>query len=297
MNNFLLSLILCLDENSIEYEYYEKLLIEFADGFGFHLQIDGKPFSYKYLEKILELCDKIKITNIGIRTNEIVTKEKIDMLKKYNVRSILFRYDDNKTPENIKVTKENNFPIEVSLILDKNNIKKIDNIIKWAETNEISLLVLERSIISKYRNIEINSLEKEDYKYIMEKILKYNKDGHKTGIALSHCPNKILLHPERKSSDSGGCSAGAISCAIDNKGNVIPCLALYKIIVGNIKEKSINEIWNKSEIFKNLRNKSNLEGKCKLCKYKTLCGGCRAESYYKDNNLYGEDSTCWIDLI
>ena len=297
MNNFLLSLIVCLDEDSIEYEYYEKTLAEFADGFGFHLQIEGSPFRYKNLEKILDLCNKIKITNIGIRTNEKITKEKIDMLKKYNIRSIMYRYDNENTQDNLKITEENDFPVEISVILDKDNIKKIDNIIKEAELNEISILVLERSIISKYRNKEVNPLERADYKYIMEKISQYNKEVNKIGIALSHCPNKILLHPERKTDNSGGCSAGVISCAIDNKGNVIPCLALHKIIAGNIKENSIKCIWDNSKVFKSLRDKSKLEGKCKLCQYKNSCGGCRAESYYKDNNSYGEDDTCWIDLI
>lgn len=297
MDNFLLSLIICLDENSIGYQYYKNLLVDFAYGFGFHLQIEGNPFRYKYLEKILDLCKKIKITNIGIRTSEKITKENINMLKKYDIRSIMYRYDDDNTKENLKITKETDLPVEISLILDKNNVKAIDNIVKWAELNEISLLVLERSIISKYRNKKINSLEKLDYKYIMKKIYEYNKEGHKTGIALSHCPNKILLHPERNSNNYGGCSAGVISCAIDNKGNVIPCLALFELIAGNIKENSIKDIWNNSNVLKNLRDKSKLKGKCRLCQYINSCGGCRAEAYYKGNDLYGEDSTCWIDLI
>lgn len=297
MNNFLLSMIICLDENSLDIEYYNRTLNEFAKSFGYHLQIDGSPFKYKYIEEILKTCKELGITDIGIRTDEKITEINVDMIKKYNIRSIMFRYDSINLNDNMILAKKLNCVTEISIILNSVNIKDIDNIIKWAEKEKVNLLVLERSIISKYRSKDIKALSKIQYKYIMEKILKYNHKSNSMGIALSHCPNKILLHKERTSNyEIGGCSAGIISCAIDINGNIIPCLPLYKIAVGNIKNDNILEVWNQSKVFNELRNRNNLKGKCGRCKYKQLCGGCRAEAFYQTGDLLEQDNTCWNNL-
>ena len=294
MNNFLLYMIICLNGTSPELKYYEKILREFSINFGYHLQIDGNPFEYKKLENILQICQKLNITDIGLRTNENVTEKNMKLIKKYNIRSIMYKDGNKHLIHNIALAQNYNISTEISVVLSKNNIHDIDKIIKKCKENKINLLVLERSIISKYRNQETEPLGPEEYKYIMNKIIKHNQNQEKPGIALSHCPNKILLHKDNKYDNNiGGCSAGIISCAIDINGNIIPCLPLYKIILGNIQENSLYEIWEKSGICIKLRDRNNLKGKCGACVYKSLCGGCRAESFYLTGDLFNEDKTCW----
>lgn len=298
MNNFLLSMIICLDNSSLDFEFYEKTLREFANSFGYHLQIDGEPFQYKYFEKILDLCERLNIKDIGIRVNEKIDESQIELIRKYNIRSVMFRYDSIYVEENTNLTKRCNFPTEISLIIDKKNIYEIDKIIKWAIKKHINLIVLERGIIAKYRKKSIDVLSKDQYRYIMEKVVKHNHKHRNIGIALSHCPNKILLHKDRQSDfKTGGCSAGIISCAIDINGNIIPCLPLYNVVEGNIKNDSLLQVWDNSETFNKLRNRGLLKGKCGKCTYKNLCGGCRAESLYKKNDLLDEDDTCWNENV
>ena len=100
MNNFLLSMIICLDNSSLDFEFYEKTLREFANSFGYHLQIDGEPFQYKYFEKILDLCERLNIKDIGIRVNEKIDESQIELIRKYNIRSVMFRYDSIYVEEN-----------------------------------------------------------------------------------------------------------------------------------------------------------------------------------------------------
>lgn len=119
MNNFLLSMIICLDNSSLDFEFYEKTLREFANSFGYHLQIDGEPFQYKYFEKILDLCERLNIKDIGIRVNEKIDESQIELIRKYNIRSVMFRYDSIYVEENTNLTKRCNFPTEISLIIDK----------------------------------------------------------------------------------------------------------------------------------------------------------------------------------
>jgi radical SAM protein with 4Fe4S-binding SPASM domain len=81
----------------------------------------------------------------------------------------------------------------------------------------------------------------------------------------------------------GGCGAGRFYCAISPEGNVQPCVFL-PLVVGNVKKEQLEDIWFNSKVFKDLRDRGNLKGRCSKCEYKFVCGGCRARaySYYED---------------
>jgi radical SAM protein with 4Fe4S-binding SPASM domain len=75
-----------------------------------------------------------------------------------------------------------------------------------------------------------------------------------------------------------GCIAGISYCRIYANGDVTPCPYL-PVSAGNIRTRSFGDIWYNSDLFKVLRNPENLTGKCGQCRYKTICGGCRARAY------------------
>jgi len=51
------------------------------------------------------------------------------------------------------------------------------------------------------------------------------------------------------------------------------------VSLGNIREKSFKDIWFNSKIFRSLRDFDKLKGKCGVCEYNDVCGGCRARAY------------------
>ena len=89
------------------------------------------------------------------------------------------------------------------------------------------------------------------------------------------------------------CSAGVYFCAVFYEGSVYPCTLLQKR-AGNVREKSFEEIWQGSEVFKTLRLRDKLEGKCKLCAYRRICGGARCWVYDKTGSLTKQDESCWF---
>jgi len=88
-----------------------------------------------------------------------------------------------------------------------------------------------------------------------------------------------------------GCLAGTGVCFISHRGNVQPC-GYLPVSVGNVTETSFPEIWEKSELFLTLRDFKTLKGKCGLCEYKSVCGGCRARAYYACGDLLEEEPYC-----
>jgi len=82
----------------------------------------------------------------------------------------------------------------------------------------------------------------------------------------------------------GGCGSGRLYCAIEPNGDVTPCVFIPQFVVGNLREQRFLEIWNQNRIFSAFRNREGLKGACSDCKYKCVCGGCRARSlgYFED---------------
>jgi radical SAM protein with 4Fe4S-binding SPASM domain len=93
-----------------------------------------------------------------------------------------------------------------------------------------------------------------------------------------------------------GCHAGINYLSLRPNGDVYPCPFL-QIKVGNIREKSLTEMWYGSELLKTLRNRSLLSGKCGDCEYREACGGCRGRAYAYSGDFLAEDPVCLRDLM
>lgn len=93
----------------------------------------------------------------------------------------------------------------------------------------------------------------------------------------------------------GGCGAGRIYAAIEPNGDVTPCVFL-PVVVGNLRKQSFWDIWTKSLLFEQLRDRNNLKGFCKECPYKYICGGCRARAYGYYGDPLAPDPGCIYNL-
>ncbi len=88
-----------------------------------------------------------------------------------------------------------------------------------------------------------------------------------------------------------GCRAGLSSIGIDSVGNVRGCESMYDdtFIEGNLRERTLSEIWNDPEAFAYNRQFSMdlLSGKCAECSWAGKCaGGCRSYNYFTHRKLY-----------
>ena len=89
----------------------------------------------------------------------------------------------------------------------------------------------------------------------------------------------------------GGCGAGRLYCAISPEGNVQPCVFM-PLVVGNLTKEKLADIWLKSPVFNNLRNREKLKGRCGKCEYKFVCGGCRARAFMYHDDYLMSDPGC-----
>jgi radical SAM protein with 4Fe4S-binding SPASM domain len=88
-----------------------------------------------------------------------------------------------------------------------------------------------------------------------------------------------------------GCLAGTGVCFVSHRGEIFPC-GYLPVEAGNIRQQPFREIWEQSPLFAELRDPHLLGGKCGLCEFKKVCGGCRARAYGMTAEYLGEEPFC-----
>jgi heme b synthase len=88
-----------------------------------------------------------------------------------------------------------------------------------------------------------------------------------------------------------GCLGGIGFCFISHVGIVQPC-GFLGLDCGDVTQASFAEIWKKSPHFLRLRDDDQLEGKCGLCEYRKVCGGCRARAFEATGDYMAEEPLC-----
>lgn len=61
---------------------------------------------------------------------------------------------------------------------------------------------------------------------------------------------------------------------------------------GNVRDDSLVEVYRESPVFRSLRDRSRLKGKCGACEFRELCGGSRARAYALSGDPFGPDPAC-----
>ncbi len=88
-----------------------------------------------------------------------------------------------------------------------------------------------------------------------------------------------------------GCLAGTGVCFVSHRGEVFPC-GYLPVEAGNVRREPFQAIWEGSNLFRELRDPDLLGGKCGLCEFKRVCGGCRARAYGMTQEYLGEEPFC-----
>jgi radical SAM protein with 4Fe4S-binding SPASM domain len=184
-----------------------------------------------------------------------------------------------KTVAAIRALKEQNVLVQVNTTVTQQNYGEIEDILLLAERLGVENFHL-FFLVPTGRGVKVTDISPSKYETMIK--TTFSKAGrHKLNVRPSCAPQFMRI-----AKDVGldmrqwirGCIAGLYYCRIYPNGDVTPCPYL-PVRLGNVREKTFSEIWRTSEVFKNLRDFNALKGKCGVCNYKNICGGCRARAY------------------
>lgn len=274
----------------------------------------GEPFLRKDIFEILDYTKKF--TDIVITTNcTLLDEEKCEKIATYpNVRLSISLDGMEETHDNFRRKKGTfNKVISTLPILKKYNIKYAIKytLSKETEGDVIELLRLvaskgatefntRRVIVAGHADKDM-LLSNDEYKKIIKAIIEeceklnvHFRTGDPLLIPVFSEVFGIDIKKDDISKIYAGCQAGDEIIYIDYKGNVGACSYIPKF-ADNIKEKSLDDILENNKLFIDLKNyKNKLKGKCEMCIYKTICGGCRASAMVLKNSIFEEDPLCLV---
>jgi AdoMet-dependent heme synthase len=88
----------------------------------------------------------------------------------------------------------------------------------------------------------------------------------------------------------GACPAGKYYCRITPAGDLTPC-PFMPVSAGNLRRASFGELWRGAGVLEALREPA-LGGRCGVCEFSRICGGCRCRAYATSGDYLAEDPAC-----
>jgi AdoMet-dependent heme synthase len=97
----------------------------------------------------------------------------------------------------------------------------------------------------------------------------------------------------RGSAVTSGCLGGQGFVFISHVGKVQMC-GFLELEAGNLREANydLKNIWETSPLFNDIRSRGKYRGKCGICEYWKVCGGCRARAHYLSGDYLEEEPNC-----
>ena len=131
-----------------------------------------------------------------------------------------------------------------------------------------------------------------------EKTLEWLAEQHAgSGIAIrvTCAPHyaRILRQRDPKAQGAKGCLGGKSFAFISHVGKVQIC-GFLETECGDLRRKDLDfrKIWDTSEVFLAMRDVDSYGGKCGVCEYRRICGGCRARAFAMTGDYLAEEPFC-----
>ena len=270
----------------------------------------GEPFIYKDLEPLLEYISKFKeyLSFNFLSNGTLINNKTIALLEKYRPIFVQVSIDGDKNSHDkirgvgafetsmsgIKRLKESGIRVLISFTAHRQNYKDFPKVVKIANSAGVDSVWSDRMIpegvgvgmqdelLSPKETFEYVRLMK--FEQIKNRLNPFTKTVVATGRSLQFVPYIDNAHQ---------CVAGKAIFTLLPNGVVLPCRRL-PVDIGNIKDKTFEEIYYENEFVQKLRVPNpKIEG-CEGCSFEKSCkGGLRCLSYSITGDPFKKDPGCW----
>jgi radical SAM protein with 4Fe4S-binding SPASM domain len=184
-------------------------------------------------------------------------------------------------------------PFQINSTITPSNISRIEEISEialslGAAAHHVFLLVP----VGRAKSMEEKRLAPEAYEELLKK-LKLKEPFLKMEFKATCAPQyqRIGRTLGLDNPRSGkGCLGGQGFMFVSHDGHVGAC-GYLPLPAGSLRDGDPVHIYNNSPLFKNLRSKSKYHGKCSVCEFWNICGGCRARAHALGDYL-GPEPLC-----
>lgn len=262
----------------------------------------------------------------------LLNEDAFGLMKKYGVKSLSLSLDGassdthdwlrgylgtfEKTVSLARKLISEGFTLQINTTVFKRNIHELPQLLKiLLETRVKTWEVF--ALIKTGRGIDREDLDSEDY----EDVFNYLEFASRYGISVRTVEAPFfrrIIQERRKSEYIGGNvyrklvgdtiellgqpgprSSGHTSQTRDGKGIIfvshsgeVNPSGFLPLKLGNVKEKTIVDIYRNNDTLIRLRDSSNFRGRCGACEYSDICGGSRSRAFSYFGDVFQEDPRC-----
>lgn len=252
----------------------------------------GEPMLHPHFKDFLRAAKKYDFY-VNILSNlTLLDDETIQIMKEGNVSSVqvslysmIPEHHDaiTKLPGSFEKTKaailkliENDLPLHVSCPTMKGNKDDFGDVLRWCHEHKIRAQT-DYIMMAQYNHETenlANRLSVEEAGKVISSIMADDLDYQTSILA----PDFIQRCKENQfNSERRLCGVGISSCCMVANGNVYPCAGWQEMVLGNLNETPLQEIWNNSEKIKWLRGLKMKDlggGECCKCDKAAFCAPC-----------------------
>ena len=303
-----------LDDGNLETGQWKKILKAIADYNKCSVIFTGgEPMERPDIYSLVSYADRLGLNIILATCGYLIDQFSIDKLKHAGISALSFSIDGgtaathdliresagsfNAVINAAAIARQNNVPFQVNSTISKINIDEVNEIIQLAEN--IGARCYNPFILFPKgcpTSLADKILDPVEYETLLNRLLEIKLES-KIEIRVTCSPAFIrvahLSNAEKRVGDFNGCIGatgyGFISCI----GDVQLC-SFLDVPAGNLVEENYDfkTIWEYSKLFNEIRDRSSYTGKCGLCDFLELCGGCRARAYTVCGSYLNHDPLC-----
>lgn len=195
------------------------------------------------------------------------------------------------TMEGIEAARAAGMEIQIGTTVTRYNKENLEAIARKVEELGVALWSV-FFLIPTGRGQLSDMLTPEEHEQVMLWLAEYSKTAPYP-IKTTEGPHfrRVLLQQGAQVLPTMGVNDGKGFAFISHIGEVNPS-GFLPWPAGNVRTESLVDIYRNSDVFKMLRDPSQLKGRCGACEYKAICGGSRARAYGVHGDWLAEDPAC-----
>jgi radical SAM protein with 4Fe4S-binding SPASM domain len=203
-----------------------------------------------------------------------------------------------RTMNGIEACRRSELPFQIHFSVTEANAGEVPAMVDFARASGARVLNV-FFLVCTGRGESMSDISPATYERVLEQLVAAQERSQDLLIRARCAPHcKRIAYQRNPAStltraagyEGGGCLAGIHYCRITPEGGVTACPYIPHE-EGSIRDAKLWDIWDRSPTFQALRQPT-LQGKCGICEFQKLCGGCRARPLALNGSLMDTDPWC-----
>ncbi len=268
----------------LDFALIEKALREFRALGGLSVHVSGgECMLHPDFEKVLRLARELNLNILVLSNLTLCDEAKVKLLQEIDPQfvnvslySMIPEHHDaitqiagswQKTMDAILALERSGVHVRLAAPLLKENKDDFAALEEFARAHRMHL-VADCDILPQCDHDKTN-LDHACSPSELEAALRANKELFNRGY-------ESVTHP---ASDAKVCDIGTMHICLDSLGNYYPCDGAHGVIIGNVREETLGDVWT-GEKFNRLRALVNRDfGACATCAERAYCKVCPARNF------------------